>query len=56
MQDELGLFPPSVFRETLWGEKFFARLAELKAMAAKIEMMERSKEGNAVWVITWRPG
>jgi hypothetical protein len=55
MQDELSLYPPNVFKETLWGERFLSRMAELKAMQAKIEMLERSKEGNGVWVITWRP-
>jgi len=44
----------TVFRETLWGEKFFARMAELQSQGAKIETMSRSKEGNAVWEIVYR--
>ncbi len=49
-----NLIPPTVFKETLSGEKFYSRLAEIQASGGKIETMEVSKKGNSVWEIIWR--
>ncbi len=48
-----NLIPQTVFKETLSGEKFYSRLAELEAQGAKIETMEVGK-GNGEWEIQYR--
>lgn len=54
MENELELlYPPTVFRETLWGARYFERMAELEAAGARIETQERGR-GNAEWIVTWR--
>jgi len=54
-QTELSLYPPTVFRETLWGKRYFERMAELQAAGHKIEMQEVGRS-NAEWIVTWRKG
>ena len=47
--------PPTVFKEVLWGQRYFERMAEIQAAGHKIEMQEVGKS-NGEWIITWRYG
>lgn len=52
-EPELPLYPPTVFRETLWGENYFKRMAELRAEGSRVEFMDQVGS-NGVWLITYR--
>lgn len=52
-ESESELFP-TTFRETLFGAKFFERLAQLREQGATVETMQRNKLGNSVWDIVGR--
>ena len=53
VEPELNLFEPTVFKEVLWGQRYFDRIAEILAAGNKIEMQEIGKS-NGEWVVTWR--